>query len=162
MTMNLKDIFRSGQEAERKYQQTKGRKIIPSQKKIQKLPWYNPLQIIKGAGVLYEMIRPKFQSISKSIAPIFLVMRKDSQRIKSVFKRKPELPKSPEELYQEYIRNNKTDSQVQEQLGDQEAEQDLLDERYVEELRSEIITESPEKPMLAQPEDEWIKSEDRV
>lgn len=156
MTMNLKDIFRSGQEAERKYQQVKGRRIIPPQKKIQKLPWYSPLQIIKGAGVLYEMIRPMLQNIGKRIAPVFQVMQKDSQRIKSVFKRKPELPKSPEELYQEYLRNNKADPVAQ------ETEQDLLDERYVEELRSEIIAESPEKPMLAQPEDEWIKSEDRV
>lgn len=152
--MNLKDIFTQGQQAQRKYQQTQHiKKVVPT-KKQQKLPWYNPLQIIKGAGVLYEMLRPIGKKIKGTFAPAFGVIKHDGQRITSIFKRKPQPPRSPEDLYQEALKNQTIPSQEQ--------EQGLLDDQLVEQIKSDLIAEDPNRLYLIEPQDEWIKSEDRI
>lgn len=77
--MNFYEIFTSGRDAQRKYLVTQQRKqVVLRGRKPQKLPSWHPAQIIRGAGVLYEMVHPKLAVIyEKWILPAINVIRID-------------------------------------------------------------------------------------
>lgn len=61
--MSLKDYFTEGRESQKKLIQRKVIKFHPTKPK--KLPPYDPRQIIKGLGVVYEMVYPMLSPLRK-------------------------------------------------------------------------------------------------
>ena len=102
--MGLKDIFRLGREAQRKHTiAQRARRSAAVQRKPKNLAAYDPRQMIKGAGVLYEMVRPYFEKVYfEYLLPTMNVMRSDGGRIKGKFKKKETFTDSskPDEEWQ--------------------------------------------------------------
>jgi hypothetical protein len=98
--MSLKDYFTEGRESQKKYVQ---KKVIKHQStKPKKLPPYDPRQIIKGFGVVYEMIYPKLSPLKKiyitHIKATFLTIHRD---LKALLTKKVKIIK-PDPEYEKY------------------------------------------------------------
>jgi hypothetical protein len=90
--MGIKDYFQDGRNAQKKYQREQQiRKQMPSIRlKPKKLKFYDPRLIIRGAGIVWEMITPLFGKIatSKQSIPVVVGHRKSRfERMKGVMQK---------------------------------------------------------------------------
>jgi hypothetical protein len=87
--MEIKDYFEDGRNAQKKYQREQQiRKQMPTVRfKPKKLEFYDPRLIIRGAGIVWEMIAPLFGKIAtqKKAMPVVVGRRKSRfERMKGV------------------------------------------------------------------------------
>ena len=65
--MTLSEYFNKGRQQEIDYSKRKAAR--QPQRKVTKLPWYSPMGVIIGAGVLYQMALP---ILNKTVIPVVL------------------------------------------------------------------------------------------